>query len=69
MSSAVFLLVFVVVAAGALILPVLAVQYALRYWVRPAQRELIEDAWSVRFEDQLRALASSVQQTERAFER
>lgn len=69
MSSALFLLGFVVVAAGALILPAFAVQYALRYWVRPAQRELLDEAWSVRFEDQLRALASSVQQTERAFER
>jgi hypothetical protein len=69
MSFALFLAIFGSGAAGALILPALAVQYALRYWVRPAQRELLEDAWSARFEEHLRALTSSVQHTERAFEK
>jgi hypothetical protein len=44
------------VSLGALlIVPALALQAALAYWYRPAERSSLEEAWNVRLDDRLRA--------------
>jgi hypothetical protein len=42
---------------GLVVLPAVAVSHGLRYWVRPAQRLALEEAWVRRFEDHLFAVA------------
>jgi hypothetical protein len=46
---------------AALLFPALSVQFALKYWFRPAERVSLEEAWSVRFDEHLSSPSSAFQ--------
>jgi len=46
---------------AAVLFPAFSVQFALRYWVRPAQRLSLEEAWSARFDEHLSSPSSAFQ--------
>ena len=60
MSIVVLIALLPVVLVVSLLIPALAVQFALHYWYRPAVRVSLEEAWAVRFEERLREFSATV---------
>jgi hypothetical protein len=61
MSLALFVVLAPFALFAALLFPALSVQFALKYWFRPAERVSLEEAWSVRFDEHLPRPSSAFQ--------
>lgn len=53
MSLGFVVLVASVALFAVALIPAVCVQFALKYWYRPAERAPLEEAWAARFDEQI----------------